>query len=96
MVITVESLQVEGRTEVEKQSLKETDKFHVLYATMKEYSDDGKRTGKAENETWKTLSQKEGLKIAMKQEPLLRTAFSYKTTNNVSKTFRILLILDLE
>ena len=39
---------IEGRTEAEKHSFKETAKFHVLYLAMKSYSGDGKRRGKAE------------------------------------------------
>jgi len=39
---------VEGRTESENHSFKETAKFHVLYLAMKSYSGDGKRTTKAE------------------------------------------------
>lgn len=50
LIITVESLHIEGRNEDEKQSLKGREKFHIVYATGKWYSNDG-RTGKAENET---------------------------------------------
>lgn len=74
MIITVESLHIEGRNEDEKQSLKGREKFHIVYATGKWYSNDG-RTGKAENETWKVfLREKEELKIT-KQKLLLCTVY---------------------